>query len=216
MASVPVKSEYGPTLGHLLAPRWRAAAPITRVAVRAGALLLLALAVAVVLTLLDASYSHGGRVPFSFRYKSLHRVSPDPGGYVKVVKRSGSGRLLYSFAVAPLTLPPYTGELSGALPLYASSYIRALRSRDPSFVLMGEGKTKVNTVPAYAVLYLTKVDGHTMYGRNVLLLPERAGVREGVAISMLVAAGATKRVDGPIEVGTGEVLQRPLRSLTLG
>src|SRR5947209_18987020 len=112
MAAVPVKAEYGPTLGHLLAPRWSAAAPVTRMAVGAVALLLAALAVAVVLTLLDATYSHGGRVPFSFRYKSLHRVAPDPGGFVKMVKRGASGALLYSFAVAPLTVPPYTGELS--------------------------------------------------------------------------------------------------------
>ncbi|HEX5225100.1 MAG TPA: hypothetical protein VFW29_08220 [Solirubrobacteraceae bacterium] len=216
MASVPIKAEYGPTLGQVLAPRWRAATPAARIAVRALALLFLALAVAVVLTLLDASYSHGGRVPFSFRYKGLHRVAPDPGGYVKVIQRSGSGRLLYSFAVAPLTLPRYGGELSGELPLYASGYIRSLRSRDPSFVLVGEGKTKVNTVPAYAVLYLTRVNGRALYGRNVLLLGERAGAREGVEISMLTAAGASKHVDGPIEVGTTGVLQRPLRSFTLG
>ena len=30
MAAVPIKPEYGPTLGRLLSPRWRAASPLAR------------------------------------------------------------------------------------------------------------------------------------------------------------------------------------------
>ena len=52
-------------------------------------------------------------------------------------------------------------------------------------MLRGEGKTKVNTMPAYAVFYTTVLEGRTMYGRDVLLLPERPGAREGVDIVML-------------------------------
>ncbi len=55
-----------------------------------------------------------------------------------------------------------------------------------------------------------------MYGRDVLLLPQRKGVREGVAIAMLTAAGASRQVDGPIEVGTTGVLCRPLRGFSIG
>ena len=45
-----------------------------------------------------------------------------------------------------------------------------------------------------------------MYGRNILLLPEAPGAREGVTIVMLMAPGANSGVEGPIEVGTTGVL----------
>src|SRR6478736_3157243 len=121
MAAVPIKPEYGPTLGSLLAPRWRALPAPARRAALAASVLLVVGAVALVLALLDASYSHGGRVPFGFRYRSLYRVAPDPGGYVRIEKRGADGALQYSLAVDPITLPPYRGELSGEMPIYATS-----------------------------------------------------------------------------------------------
>jgi hypothetical protein len=216
MAAIPMKPEYGPTLGRLLAPRWHAASALGRRAVVLSAIALLAGALALALTLLNATFSHGGRLPFSFSYRGLYRTTPDAGGYVKVQQREDSGALRYSFAVDPLTLPPYTGELSAELPLYAWRYIAMLRSRYPAFVLRGEGKTRVNTVPAYAVLYTARVEGHAFYGRDVLLLPERRGAREGVDIVMLTAAGASRQVDGPSEVATTGVLLKPLRSFSFG
>ena len=215
MAAMPIKAEYGPTLGTLLEPRWRAAAPLTRRAAVAGCILVLALLIAIALSLLDASYSHGGRVPFSFRYRGLYRVAGEPGDYVRLVKRSSSGRLLYSFAVDPLTLPPYTGGQSGELPIYAATYIESLRRRYRGFQLQGEGKTRVNTVPAYAVQFTAIVEGREVFGRDVLLVPEREGAREGVRIRMLTAPDASKHIQAPLEVGTTGVLQRPLRSFSI-
>jgi hypothetical protein len=211
-----MKPEHGPTLGRLLAPRWHAASPLTRRLVWAGGAVLLVAVVALVLALLNVTYSHGGRVPFSFSYRGLYRVAPEPGGYVRIQKRAAGGRLEYSFAVGPLTLPRYSGEPSGELPIYAAAYIQALRRRSAGFVLRGEGKTKVNTRPAYDVLYTATVEGREMYGRDILLVPERAGAREGVAIVMLTAPGASRQVEGPIEVATTGVLLRPLRSFSLG
>ncbi len=216
MVAVPMKPEYGPTLGRLLAPRWHALSRTARIAaIAAGAVALLGV-VAIALTLLDASYSHGGSVPFSFRYRDLYRVAPDPGGYVKVQKRSGARGLEYSFAVDPLKLPAYGGDLSGELPLYAAGYIDRLRARDPGFVLRGEGKTRIGTMLGYDVLYTEILDGRELYGRDVLLLPEHAGVRDGVDIVMLTAAGASKQVDGPIEVATAGPLEKPLKSFSFG
>jgi hypothetical protein len=211
-----MKPEYGPTLGRLLAPRWHAASPLTRRLVWGAGAALAVLAAALVLTLLDSTYSRGGRVPFSFSYRGLHRVAPEPGGYVRIEKRTAGGKLAYSFAVAPITLPPYTGEPSGELPLYADAYVEAQRRRRSGFVLRGEGKTKVNTRPAYDVLYTATVEGREMYGRDILLVPERPGAREGVAIVMLTAPGVSKQVDGPMEVATTGVLVGPLRSFSLG
>ncbi len=35
------------------------------------------------LTLENASYSHGGRLPFSFSYRGLYHATPAPGEYVR-------------------------------------------------------------------------------------------------------------------------------------
>ncbi len=213
---MPIRPEYGPTLGRLLSPRWRAASPGTRALVRVLLVALFALALATFFTLENAHYSHGGRVPFSFSYRGLYRVHPEPGEYVKLERHSSSGRLLDSLVVKPLVLPPYTGDLSGELPLYAAGYVRALQSRYADFVLRGEGKTKVNTVPAYAVMYTARVNGRTMWGRDVLLLPEREGARQGVDIVMLTSPTANKLVTSPLEVSTAGVLLKPVRTFSLG
>jgi hypothetical protein len=216
MVAVPMKPEHGPTLGRLLSPRWRAASPGARAAVIAAATGLLALVVAVALTLENASFSHGGSVPFSFAYRGLWKVAPDAGGYVKVQRRRPDGALEDSYAVEPLSLPRYSGELSGELPVYASGHIRALAQRDPEFVLRGEGKTRVNGVPAYQILYTATVEGRTMFARDVLLLPERQGARSGVEIVMLTSPSANAQVDSPLEVAGTGVLLRPLKTFSFG
>jgi hypothetical protein len=212
MAAVPLKPQYGPTLGRLLEPRWRAASPAARaLAVAAGACVV-ALAVGVVLTLLNATYSHGGRVPFSFAYKGLRRTTPDPGGYVKVARSSG-GLLEDSYAVAPLRLDPYSGSVSGELPLFASTYTHALTRRFADFRLEGEGKTRISsTLGGYEVLYSVHLSGRRMWGRDVMLLPAHPGAREGVVVEMLTTKPAT--VSKP--VASSGVLERPLKTFAFG
>jgi hypothetical protein len=214
--AVQMKPEYGPTLGRLLAPRWRRSPRLVRAAVIGAGLALLPIAVAVLLTIEPARYSHGGSPAFSFTYRGLYRTTPEAGGYVRLESRYGDGSLKYSYAVNPLTLPPYRGDISGALPVYATGYSERLRSRFGALVLRGEGKTRVNKVPAYQVLYETRIDGREMYGRNVLLLPEKEHSRAGVEIVMLTAVGATKEVKEAGEVASGGVLLRPLKTFSFG
>jgi hypothetical protein len=212
MTSVPLKPQYGPTLGKLLEPRWRSAAPAARAIVIAAGIGLLALAVAVVLSLLNASYSHGGRAPFSFEYKSLYRTATEPGDYVTLV-RTSHGLLQDSYAVAPLVLPAYRGESSGELPVFATGYTRALAGRLSHFRLEGEGKTRISsTLAGYDVLYTAIVDGRTMYGRNVMLLPGGHGVREGVVLEMLSSEPATIS----LPVASSGVLETPLKTFSFG
>jgi hypothetical protein len=211
-----MKPEYGPTLGRVLEPRWRAASRWLRAVVVACGTALVALAIGAVLTLEPARYSHGGSFAFGFSYRDLYRVAPEPGGYVRVQAHYHDGALKYSYAVNPLMLPPYHGELSGELPVFATGYIEGLARRLQDFVLRGQGKTRVNTIPGYDVLYTTTVDGHELYGRNVLLLPERAGARQGVEIVMLTAPGASGEVKAPLEVASGGVLLRPLKTFGFG
>jgi hypothetical protein len=216
MAAVPIKPEYGPTLGRVLSPRWRAASPLARGLVRVGVIGLIALLVGLFLTLENAHYSHGGSVPFSFSYRGLDRVAPGPGQFVRLERHRADGRLEDSFAVEALTLPRYSGWQTGALAVYAAGYIAQLRARERDFVLRGDGKTRVNAVPAYQVLYTTVVDGREMYGRNVLLLPQQAHARRGVKIVMLTSPTANAQVTSPLEVASEGVLLRPVKTFTLG
>lgn len=215
--AVPMKPEYGPTLGRLLSPWWGRASRLVRTAAIGGGVALLAALVGLALTLENAHYAHGGRVPFSFSYRGLYRVRPDAGGYVKVQSRWQDGSLKYSFAVDPLRLPRYSGALLGELPIYAAGYIRALSRHSREFALRGEGKTRIsNTLTGYQVAYSEDVEGREMYARNVLLLPERPGVREGVIIAMLASSAASAQVSSPLEVAESGILLRPLKNFAFG
>ena len=212
MASIPLKQQYGPTLGKLLQPRWRATAPMVRVILLVLATGLLALILGAVLTLRNTSYSHSGEVPFSFDYKDLHPITPDPGGYVKIARHSARG-LESSYAVAPLLLAPYAGSLTGELPLVAAGYTRSLVHRFAHLEIEGEGKTRINsTLSGYQVLYKALLGGRTVYGRDVMLLPSTPGARKGVVVEMLSTEVAT--VAKP--VGSSGVLETPLKTFAFG
>jgi hypothetical protein len=222
MPALPLKSEYGPTLGELLAPRWRRSSRAVRVGWVAAAVLVLAAVAGAALTLASPTVSHGGPVPFSFSYGGLFRTSPPPGWYAKVQRVQG-GRLEDSFAVGPLVLPPSHGEALGAgLALYAAGYIPRLAAARPpgqtGFVLRGEGSTQIDAVSTYAtynVFYTTVVGGQEMYGRNVLLLPQRPGARRGLQIAMLTAAAGNRQVTSPLDVGVKGALEEPLSTFAL-
>lgn len=211
MTSIPLKPQYGPTLGRLLEPRWRSAAPAVRALAIAIGVGLLALMIALVLSLLNASYSHGGVVPFSFEYRSLYKTAPNPGGFVKVARSSG-GKLEDSYAVAPLAIGSYSGSVTGELPLAAAVYARTLATRFPAFRQEGEGKTRISsTLAGYQVLYSALVDGQRLHGRDVILIPHH-GASEGVVVEMLSNEPAT--VSKP--VASSGVLETPLKTFAFG
>jgi hypothetical protein len=217
MTALPMRQGYGPTLGQLLAPRWRAASRLARATVMAAGVGLVAVAVGAGLTLENAHYSHAGSVPFSFSYRDLYRVRPEAGSFVKVESRWPDGALKYSYAIAPLRLPRYSGELTAELPVYATGFIHTLSGRLRDFEFRGEGKTRVNnTLTGYQVLYTTDVEGEQLYGRDVILMPQRADVREGVVVSMLTSPTASAQVTSPMEVAETGVLLRPLKTFAFG
>ena len=141
MAAIPLKPEYGPTLGQLLAPRWRGASRRVRALALAATAIVLALVIGLALTLENAHYAHGGPVPFSFSYRDLYRTAPAAGEYVRVQRRA-HGRLEDSFAVGPLLVPSYTGSLRAELPLYTATYIRELRRRYTDFAFAARASRK--------------------------------------------------------------------------
>jgi hypothetical protein len=217
MPAVPLKREYGPTLGELLAPRWRGVSRVLRAAVIAIAVVVVGAFAAAFAHFEHPAFSYRGAVSFSFRYGGLYRTRPEAGGYVKV-QRVEDGRLEDSFAVGPLLLSPYAGRPSAALALYATGYIRRLTHRYRDFGLRGEGWTQVDSISPYAVynvFYTATVQRRAMYGRDVLLLSERPGARRGVAISMLSALAGNRQVSSPLLVATKGALEGPLTSFEL-
>lgn len=212
MTSIPLKPQYGPTLGRLFEPRWRSAAPAVRALVIAAGVGLVALMIALVLSLLSASYSQGGAIPFSFEYRSLYKTAPNPGGYVKVARSSG-GKLEDSYAVAPIAIAPYRGSVTGELPLAAAAYTRTLAARFPAFRQEGEGKTRISsTLAGYQVLYSALVGGQKLYGRDVILIPPHHGASKGVVVEMLSSEPAS--VSKP--VASSGVLETPLKTFVFG
>jgi hypothetical protein len=213
MAAVPVKPQYGPTLGRLLSPRWRAASPLARATLIVAGVVLVAVLTGAALTLLNPTYSRGGAVPFHFGYRDLYRTQPGRGEFVRVQRLRSDGRLRDSFAVGPLRLPRYSGELSAELPLYTAVQIGELSRSYQRFELRGEGKGTVNSVPAYSIYFSARVQRQTMYGRQVLLLPEGRGARNGLSVTMLTIPSPSVR--SPLEVASIGVLAEALKSLTL-
>ena len=217
MAGVPIKAEYGPTLGHLLAPRWRRSPRGVRAAVLVALVLVVAALVGAGLTLENATYSRGSPVPFSFSYRDLYRVTPDPGGYVKVQSRYPDGSLRYSYAVDPLRLPPYSGSVTGELPMYAVGYIRSLARHTLGFELRAEGKTMLNnTLSGYQVAYESNVEGRPMYTRSILLVPPGTAVRDGVIVVVMASPRASSHVDSPREIAESGELLRPVKTFAFG
>jgi hypothetical protein len=227
---VPLKDEYGPTLGQLMAPRWRSARRRTRWLAVAAAIVIAGALVGIALTLAGARISGAARVPFSFSYKGLYKAAPDPGGYAKVVRRHGT-RLEDSFAVEGLRLPAYAGSVTGEYPIFASGYVQALAAQYSHFRLIGEGPVRTSAfgsweelppstiyyhVPTYTIAFTALVEGRRINGRDVWLVPNRRGAREGVDIRMLAAASASGHAQSPLSVGTAGVLSRPLRTFSLG
>jgi len=217
MAGISIKPEYGPTLPGILAPSWGRASRGVRAAVVVSGVVLVAAIAGAVLTLLNSTYGHGGANPFHFSYRGLYRTTPEPGGFIRVQSHDSSGRLEYSFAVNPLTLPPYGGSELGEVGVYAAGYVRELARRYPDFVLRGEGKARLSsTLGGYQVAYTRTLDGRPMMGRNLLLLHERPGQRRGVEVVMLTAPGADPQITEPLEIGSTGVLVRPLKTFALG
>jgi hypothetical protein len=202
---------------ELFAPRWRAASPGARMRLRIALAVLVAAIVAVAIVYpREPSIEYSGPlVSFNLHYpRSLHRVPPPPGAYARLEQRDAGGRLLRWFEVDRLVLPPFKGEISGALPIYTTHYVAGLAARDPSFALQTETKTRVNQVPGYTLTYSFMRDGRLYFGRSVMLVAALTGVRHGVLLTMATVPG--KLVPGPDQVAGLDALEIPFRSFRLG
>jgi hypothetical protein len=212
MSPSRLRPEYGPTLPGLIAPLLARLSPAAQrlVRVMAGAFVVLVVAAAILWPRAHG-FSHSGRAPFDLSYaRALTRVTPDPGGYLKV-EQTRHGELVQSLEVSPVRLAPYQGDALGEVPVFATGYIQSLAARFPGFHLIGEGKTRVNGNPGYTVLYTARLGGRAISARDDLFF--RSGRRDGIAVQMLETPAA--HIGGITLIGVNGPVGSTLQSLNL-
>jgi len=209
-----VLERHRPTLGDLLRR-----APL---ALKAGlallALVLVAGAAWLVLRRADpprqVSYIVREPVAFNLRAGDVLVRRPVRGDELLHLERRRGDLFLQSFAVSPLALAPYRGEAGGVLPIAADREIEALARRWSEFELVQEGKTRINEVPGYAIVFQARLGERRLFGREVLLPEPRPGARGGVRLLILATPAAG--VSHATEVGVRGVTKTPYRTFRFG
>ncbi len=210
----PVLASHRPTLAELVRAR---AGRRGIVAVMAVAVLAAALLAFLVLRPEDDGIevvSRAEPAPFNLRHaERLERVAPGRGELLRLEATRGD-LFVQSFAVAPLRLPAYRGDVTGVLPAFAAREIDALRARFAEFELVQDGKTRVNEVAGYQILFRARLGRRRLFGRLVLLPEPEPGARDGVRLLMqsTPAGGASKAAD----VGVIGLTKLPFRTFRFG
>jgi hypothetical protein len=214
-----VRPEFGPTLPELVGPRIRALPRVAQIALAAIAVLLVVgLALFVRRDTEDTRAHAVVREPIAYNLvypPSLERVAPRAGETLRLQTPAGTAAP-QSFAVKPFKLPPYRGDSTGILTLMSANLITQMGKQYPGFIWRGDGRVNYNRQPGYEILFQTKLNGHTTYGRRTLLVPGGdTPPHEGLDITMLAARSeAIPRVDA---VGSASgALKTAIRSLRFG
>jgi hypothetical protein len=176
-----VLPEYGPTGPELIRRRF---GPRAQRAIAIGLAI-----VVVLLAVLIATSSGDGLTTLEHRsapvFTLLHpaetvrRAEPGPGELVRL--RSARGGLEMTVTVRRLTLPAYSGSVSGFLPAYADRHVQALAAELPGFQARTDGKARVNDAPGYQIKYRAGTAQRRLTGIDILVVPED-GSREGVVL----------------------------------
>ena len=218
MAS-PVRPEFGPTLPELLGRRFGVSVRL------AGVLLAGVLAIIVVAGVVKHEQPDGSRrlivtapVAFNLRYDpaKLRRAAPQPGELLRLASPLGA-RDPVLMTVQPITLEPYAGEdPTVALPIAATRLVTQM-DRDPHFIQYSEGRTRLNSQPAYQIQFSTRLAGRFAFGRRVIVFPDprdQPGAREGADLTLLGAK--SKVIAKRDDVGSNGPTKIPYRSFRLG
>ena len=211
-----VREEFGPTLPELLGGRlgvpartvWRALAAV-------GVIVVLVVAWLVFVRATPGQTGVVVRDPVAYNLvytDALKRVAPRAGETLRLQTRAGAPQ---SFAVRPLHLAPYKGDVSAALTILSARLIREMSAAYPGFMWRGDGRVNVNKQPGYQIVFQARIGGRTTYGKRVLLVagPDPPP-HEGLDITMLAARSpAIPRADA---VAANGALKTPYRSLRFG
>ncbi len=181
MTSIPLKPQYGPTLGSCSSRAGARRLPTVRaLAIAAGV----------------GSAGADGRAraeparrllfarwrgAFQLRIQGpLSRQPQNPGGYVKVARSSG-GKLEDSYAVAPLAI----GSIAAASPASCRwpplpTHARWQPASPPSGWKARARRASARRWPAIKCSTARLSTGTRLYGRDVILIPPHHGASEGV------------------------------------
>jgi hypothetical protein len=210
-----LRPEYGPALPDVL--RLRLGVP-RRWTYALGALVAAALLAGGIAVWLagDEHYVHEGDPVFNLRYAggAIERVDGGPGVLLRLVGRRGD-LFLQSMEVRRLRLPAYRGAVSGMLPIHTDRHVATkVAPRFEGFVALEEGKARINTAPGYQIGFEARDGERKLYGREVLLVPDEPGARDGVAITIVQtnSAGAHSVEDAGAVGG----IKKPYRSFRFG
>ena len=208
-----VAREFRPTLRDELA----LLRPSLRRAVAGGLIALLAI---LALAAFVASRPNGvhvvGHRPVTWNlyHPGVLRQTRAPAGELLHLEHRGArGRLSSRFAVEPLHLPAYKGNVGGVLPVLADKELAALRRRIPGMVPLEEGKARDNTAAGYQILFRVS-RRPKVWGRLVMLVKPGKRSRTGVRLLMLGTprGGNTTYTD----VGNAGELRDPYRTFMFG
>jgi hypothetical protein len=211
-----VRPEFGPTLPELLGPRVRALPrPLVWALAALAAAAVAALAWAVVRPAPGRETLVVHR-PVAFNILAptgLRRVAPRAGEVLRLETPAGAADP-QTYAVRPLRLPAYRGDVSATLTLLSVALVDEMQRTIPGFVWRGDGKARINDSPGYQIVYQARDGARTFYGRRVLLMPGTPAPREGVDLDLRSARSpAVPTVDA---VGANGLLKLPLRSFRFG
>jgi hypothetical protein len=216
------RPEFGPSLPELVASRLRLPTRRVRAAILGAAALVVGLYVAAGLLGIRGAgalqaQAAGGAVPFTLGHTdALRRVAPEQGELLRLESRPGAP--LQSYAVEPLALPPYRGDVTAVLGVLAARQAADLARELPDFRSRGDGKARINELPGHVSVFRFRRDGTTTYGKRFLLVPPvepgAPAPRRGIALTLLAARSPA--VPSADAVGGGSALKAPLRSFRFG
>jgi hypothetical protein len=209
---VTVAPEFRPTLREELSG-WR---PATRRAVFVLlGLIVLALGVWLVVPRHNGvHFVHRSAPVFNLRYaEAFNKLKPQRDEFLHI-RRKAHGRVVDSFSVRRLRLPPYRGDVNGLLPVYAERVLSELRAAYPGLRLVEEGKARVNLVAGYSILFRVGKGRNRMFGREVLLPEPKPGARDGVRMALRTFKGSG--VGMARDLGAHGALKTPYRSFRYG
>lgn len=222
-----VRDEFGPTLPELIADRTGRPVRRVRLTIFAAVALLVVLGLGVRFAQREAAKLDSvvmTDAPFAFNLgydgDRLDRVAPLPGERLRLTSPP-SAEVTQRFVVRARTLPAYRGDVTGFLPLYASGIADDMAREDPAFVLRGEARARINDNPGYMLVFQTKIDGATAYGRRLLLYDdldddESTLNRPTVVADITLINGRSKAVPNANAVGGNGALKAPYRSFRFG
>lgn len=215
-----MRPEYGPSLPEIAAPRLRVLPrAVQRLLTVIAALLLLAIVAVAVKSSGSGLNDVFVRKPIAFTlgYKgALHKATPQGDEVLRLEGPKGPG-ITSTFTARPLVLGTYSGDVTADMLSIASTRLAELQKADPNLVYRGEGKARINFIPAYQLAFQTRLNNRVVFGKLFFLAPVTPSTpRPHDGIELKLISGLSGAVPSVAAVGTNGVLKSPLRSFRFG